>query len=238
MILAVLGRHIQSIHLLYDGGADLNVVDNKGNGLLTVAVYSRCDVEILDYLLEKGLDINARNHNLMTPLCCLISNCYDSEALNMRTLTWLIENGANIEAQDEFGLTPMLHAVLQENSSVLELFLNSGADHAALRKNVLVADRWGDTAMDFAKRRRDNYEDWAYSNVLNNNLDPMTWSAAFKAMLIGIVTLRRGLTAERLELEWGESWDECIENKKEEGGVSDAEPSDFIASIPGAFPAT
>ncbi|MGH8278141.1 MAG: ankyrin repeat domain-containing protein [Gammaproteobacteria bacterium] len=56
----------------------------------------------------------------------------------------LIQAGANVNAQDRFGVTPLMQAVIGNNIAAVRTLLAAGAD---LRKKDLL----GDTALDLAR---------------------------------------------------------------------------------------
>lgn len=61
-------------------GADVNERSNDMTPLMIAARYN--NIEIMNYLLSRGADINFRNENGMTALkCALASNAKDAEAL-------------------------------------------------------------------------------------------------------------------------------------------------------------
>merc|ERR1711957_498824 len=70
---AIGAQRMGIVTALVESGADPAKVDNAGNsGLHYAAAYARR--EMLDYLLNLGLDINARNHSGLTPLGCASRN--------------------------------------------------------------------------------------------------------------------------------------------------------------------
>lgn len=56
-----MGRNLNIVHYLADHGADLNIQDSiSGSSALHYAILSE-DIEIIKYLLSKGVDIDVKN---------------------------------------------------------------------------------------------------------------------------------------------------------------------------------
>ena len=49
-------------------GADTKIVDSDGNSLLHYAVDGDCSKEVLQVIVESGVDVNVRNKGGVTPL--------------------------------------------------------------------------------------------------------------------------------------------------------------------------
>ena len=72
----------------------------------------------------------------------LISSAADGSATDVRHL---IESGAHVNAQDRFGVTPLMQAVIGNNSAAVNVLIAAGADLNL--RNVR-----GDTALDIARQ--------------------------------------------------------------------------------------
>ena len=116
-------RGIEIFKLLVDHGADYNL-NFGGYPLLHQAVYS-CKNEsvrnIAEFLISKGVDINARGYQDKTPLHMV--GCTEICKL-------LISKGADIKARDKNGRTPLFEACSSTRSKkqICELLLSKGAD--------------------------------------------------------------------------------------------------------------
>ncbi|MGH8770409.1 MAG: quinoprotein dehydrogenase-associated putative ABC transporter substrate-binding protein [Burkholderiales bacterium] len=99
-------------------GADIN--QELNNAVLSV------DAERVQFLLEKGADINARDLQGFTPLI--------NAARNGRSqmVAFLIERKADVHAKDSDGWTAVLHAVLRNDGQSIRTLAKSGADLEAL----------------------------------------------------------------------------------------------------------
>ena len=160
-------------------GADINYRDEDGNTLLHYAAAS-CHPEVVQFLIEKGLSVDARNNSQATPLCVaaketsslkivkiLVEAGSDinvrsnhgetllitSAGLNPETKIskYFISLGLSVDDVDEDGYTPLLNAALwQENTDVIDLLVEAGADIRATAKN-------GDTMFHLASMNHSPY---------------------------------------------------------------------------------
>ncbi|KAI3551398.1 hypothetical protein CABS03_01457 [Colletotrichum abscissum] len=105
--------------------------DTRGYTALAVAsLYSH--VEIVRLLLEHGANVNHRIPGTsLTPLHLAHSG---------DTLAVLLEYGADKEAKDDNGYTPLFYAVTKQDSSLTRRLVNAGA-------NFKATDNWGHTAL-------------------------------------------------------------------------------------------
>lgn len=108
----------------------INLIDLKtkynseGANLLMKAVYEWASHEILELLLNKGIDINEQNYKGETALMYAIWQG------NFGAVKLLLEKGANLELCDYERKTSIMHAFLCNNSKVniIELLIKNGAN--------------------------------------------------------------------------------------------------------------
>jgi len=112
-------RGIEIFKLLVDHGADYNI-NFGGYPLLHQAVYS-CKNEsvrnIAEFLISKGVDINAKGYQDKTPLHMV--GCIEICEL-------LLSKGANVNARDNQGLTPLGQALTNKHNDVAALLKKHG----------------------------------------------------------------------------------------------------------------
>lgn len=108
--------------LLLDRGADPNAGENSP---LVEAVRDG-DAARVELFLDHGGDINVRSHG-RTALHAAVSTIYSApDGLAMIEL--LLDRGADIDALDRDGVTPLLFAVFTGHAGSVELLLDRGAD--------------------------------------------------------------------------------------------------------------
>ena len=145
-----------------------NVKRNGGWTLLHLSFNSR---ELIEYLIENGLDIEARSDSQWTPLHSqaygghtdgvelLLENGADIEAKHAYDMTplvssirWdridvaklLVDNGANVDATNTLGRTPLIISATEGYSELAQIFLDNGADIS------IEDDNYKRTALHFA----------------------------------------------------------------------------------------
>jgi ankyrin repeat protein len=136
--------HEQIVKLLLDAGADVDSLGKEGANEQT-AVFAAAisdDTEIVELLIQHGVDVNQTDLGGNTPLC--IATGYSP---NAETVSLLLENGANIDHQNDQGETALYQAVRKANFSnsfdieIIHILLENGA---ALN----IADDQGNTPLD------------------------------------------------------------------------------------------
>ena len=83
-------------------------------------------LKILEKLLSLGADVNIRDVAGFTPLHCCAQ--FHGNKTTTRMAGILIKAGANIDAQNRFGATPLLDATLCNHYDMVKVLSESGAD--------------------------------------------------------------------------------------------------------------
>jgi len=122
-------------------GADLSLQDKYGDNTLHWAVLfeSECTDTLLNRIFHSGIDINAKNRDMDTPLHIACFN----RLLDLVKV--LILHGANIHARDKHGRTPLYLACDAQCPDTVKFLMSQGAD-------MNVSDEWGETPEDVARR--------------------------------------------------------------------------------------
>ncbi|KIV97874.1 hypothetical protein PV10_01575 [Exophiala mesophila] len=119
-----IARNAAVVHLLHQGGAEIDAVDTSGRTALHCYCYRQVGSsdEIVRAILECGANVNARAYGQQTPLHYAVM--FDNDAL----VDPLIEFGADIAATMRGGWTPLLAAIRYDQASCVAKLLEHGAD--------------------------------------------------------------------------------------------------------------
>ncbi len=154
---ALPGQHKEIARLLIENGADVNTKDGFGDTVLMFAC-EQGHLDLADFLLERGADINQVNTKVFRGQTALMSAAragqveavklllahnadVDTAGMHEETALFkaayyghaevasiLLENGADMHARDSRGNTPLLHAASRGHSRAAEVLLDHGAD--------------------------------------------------------------------------------------------------------------
>jgi len=156
---------LKLVEYLVSLGADINAqfnvrepdIDNNGKvrgyytyptppSLHFAVIQDDSNIDILQYLVLQGSDINATANSGLTPLHCAAMYSY-----RMKTLEYLISVGADIHARDECGNTPLHYAAQWSfNDDILKYLIAQGADRNAINND-------GMTPLDIANTEEKRY---------------------------------------------------------------------------------
>lgn len=125
-------------------GADVNEEDEWSNTPLIYAAL-RGDYKLVQFLIDAGAKIHARNQLGQTPLLATCSGNFASEKNCRETARILIAAGSNINDQDANGATPLMLALQfwTANSQMLDVLLKANP-------NVALLDTKGRNALFFS----------------------------------------------------------------------------------------
>lgn len=103
-------------------------VVGTGYGDALIHVFAvRGRTSVVKFLLEKGVDVDARDQKGRTPLICSVINGH------AETVKLLLDSGANIESTFE-GNTVLMEAVMQNHEEIVIVLISHGADKEARNK--------------------------------------------------------------------------------------------------------
>lgn len=122
IFLAVKANNFEMVKLLIENGAKLNYKNKTNDTLMHYAAeIIGNDVKILEYLIRNSIDsaVNSINDREQTPLHL------SAESGNTNTAKLLVENGANIKAEDDDQETPVTLANQFENIETMNMILNT-----------------------------------------------------------------------------------------------------------------
>lgn len=108
---------IDELQILLDNSADINALTSDGFNVLHTASQGK-NLPALIFLVEQyGLDVNCKDLQGCTPLhWCAFSNFKQG-------VEYLVQKNSQLDIPDNSGLTPLLTAMLNERSSVIEDFV-------------------------------------------------------------------------------------------------------------------
>ena len=98
---------------------ELNAYE-RGSFKTPALSFYKIPLELMDWLITQGADINARDEYERTPLH------YHAQVNNVEKVALLLERGADIEAQDKYKNTPLHFA--EYNAEAAQLLIEKGAD--------------------------------------------------------------------------------------------------------------
>jgi len=133
--------------LLIAKGADVNVLDGDGNTALDWAIYfDDPSASREDKAAKKQIAILLRKHGGKTGEKLKIEDALIDAAVegNIEAVKQNLSAGADVNAKDEFGATPLHNAVWEGYKEIAELLIAKGAD-------VNVLDEDGYTPLDWAE---------------------------------------------------------------------------------------
>jgi len=141
---------IRKVTELLEQGADIHAVKRKyDSGDMAIHLAARKgDLDIVKFLLDKGISVDEENLDKITPLIKGLWN--EKLAENDELIKYLIERGANVNHKDNLKRSP-IHYIANswhpdELINVVELLIKAGADLNA-------QDYYGMTPMQLALRR-------------------------------------------------------------------------------------
>ncbi|XDG10306.1 hypothetical protein ABKA04_009921 [Annulohypoxylon sp. FPYF3050] len=140
-----------ALQWLLDQGADVNVRDDCEATVLHCAAFSTspASAEILEYLINHGHAVAIQDLTDRTPLHEVLYGCdeeghMDDPDIAFAKVKCLLKNGADVNAQDIKGNTPLHLAVWKSHNTIVRLLLRAGAQTSR-------TDNMGLTAIEMAR---------------------------------------------------------------------------------------
>ena len=128
-------NNMKVVNCLLQNGANVDLQDEDGQTALFHALRNKgIPFGILSSLVKNGANLNTRRkYDKCTPLMSVTQSCGIYEE---QLVTWLVENGANMDLQDKDGLTALHYACKTDNScEVVSCLIKNGANINACTGN-------------------------------------------------------------------------------------------------------
>jgi cytohesin len=136
MVAAWHNANVEIFKVLVEAGALLNRRDLEGNSAVEIALKSDQSEEVLRYFLDVGSTRTDEKRLASDMLLAASVFTPRPEAIRM-----LLAGGASVNARGPDGQTPLMKAVAQNRSAVVEVLIDAGADvNAKDNKGVSVLD--------------------------------------------------------------------------------------------------
>lgn len=115
--------NLDLVKMLAEAGADVNLPDSCGTVPLVRAIVSWHDTDaVLNYLIERGADVNGKDRSMSLPLHVAVSEN------DIKIAALLLTAGAIPNVEDDEGKNALFEAVENGNEKMLRLLLAHGAD--------------------------------------------------------------------------------------------------------------
>ncbi|XP_076684261.1 uncharacterized protein LOC143377154 [Andrena cerasifolii] len=128
-------KHTQVAKLLLTSGSKVNSrYKSPSNTALHFAALNG-DTEIVQMLLDRGANVDAKNVHSKTPLHNAV------QSMEAKMISLLLNRGANVDAADKSGVTPLHIAVGKNNKELTTLLLSRGANVEGKGNNARTSRR-------------------------------------------------------------------------------------------------
>ena len=199
------------LRLLLSAKADVDIREHLGNTALNLAIRGTDETDCSELLLAHGADIECKAKFDWKPL--RLAAKYNRP----RQLSLLLSKGANINASESDGTAALHCAIIYKSSAVVGILLNDPRIDYEHKLNsgftiIHLAAQYTDfetlkvleatdlskidldavcvkgyTALNIARWRRDENEDWANRSLEPCDKDPEAWYKAFKGLMNSIL---------------------------------------------------
>ena len=125
-------QNLPCVRMLLNAGATLNHVDSVGDTALHHAAQRCANLDLLEVLIFAGIDISQRDRSGSIALEYM---AHLKTSFSTRGIKLLLGLGANINAQDDEGDTPLQESLHRVNNFAADALLKYGADCTVVNDN-------------------------------------------------------------------------------------------------------
>ncbi|MDR1923702.1 MAG: ankyrin repeat domain-containing protein [Planctomycetaceae bacterium] len=129
---------LEKIKLLTQLGFKIDTKNNLKQTPLLIAASTQDKTEILEYLIENGADVNAKDEQNKTPLAHAVEHALESKE-DLKVVEYLLKQKIEINAKDNNGMTPLMAVLRKEYVTntdytfeklikIVQLLINNKAD--------------------------------------------------------------------------------------------------------------
>ena len=221
--------NIDIFETLWSHGADLNYREKSIGWTPLHTAIANAKPQIVHCLLQKDVDLEARDDEDFTPLA------YAIKVTNHCFIDWLLDKSASCHFVNIYG-EGLLHQVARfgtiEGILVLQQAGLSGLDiqqnsNKGCHRYKPCPDP--QTALNIAQQRRDNNAVWALENLESPDPDPRAWFTAFQAL---VDSIQASDVAEHCGDFWGGL---DIANTVQPIAETVGSDQDYLPELPGAY---
>jgi ankyrin repeat protein len=128
---AIVSKSGEAVSLLLEGGADANAITLDGEPPLFMSLHDEVrNIKVIEALVKGGADLNALSPDgRWRPL--IVASTLDDPAVALL----LIKNGADVDAEDDNGGTPLIRTIDYNNEKIMDALIKNGADVNYVSKN-------------------------------------------------------------------------------------------------------
>nr|MBI3613319.1 ankyrin repeat domain-containing protein [Nitrospirota bacterium] len=148
---------LRAVQTLVGQGAVINETSGIDSELPLVGAATSGKIEVVQFLLDRGADVNMAGNWECTALCAA------ARSGHLPIVQLLLDRGANVNSQNRLKFAPLLIAASKGNPQVVKLLLERGADPA-------IPDHWGTQPLWWAVREAGNAE--VVQMLLEHGADP------------------------------------------------------------------
>jgi ankyrin repeat protein len=138
-LIAAARHSTKMVRALIRGGADVNALNHQGESPLLICVGTEKGLSSAKTLVKAGANVKVKTEYGRTVLHSAALGAVAKPSL----IQYLISHGAEVDASDRTGVSPLMFAAMYLDTDCCEAFRENGADIAKM-------DMWGRTAMHYA----------------------------------------------------------------------------------------